>query len=132
MKWTEGVEYKESSSGYYVKGSHSYKSDIRGFEYTSPGKKPTMSIDLDGLMTLYDGFWWNGSNLSIDADTNIRASAFHDAFYWCLDMDIIKYTWNNRRKADKVMYNIMREDGASWIRCRYFWRGLRTFGWLAC
>ena len=128
MKWTEGVEYHDGPSGYYVKCNHSYRSNIKGFEYQSP----TMSLDLDGWVTLYDGFWWNGSNFSIDADTNIRASAFHDALYWMLDMEIITYTWNNRRKADKVMYNIMKEDGAAWIRCRYFWRAIRSVGWLFC
>jgi len=128
MIWTEGVEYKKVKGGYEMLQEAFYFCGILGIEYEDENVK----LEANGRLTLKIGFFWNGSNFSIDASTNMRASAFHDALYYLLDIEAIKHTWNNRRKADKVMYNIMREDGASWIRCRYFWRGLRTFGWLAC
>ncbi len=130
MRWTEGIEYKSVDDGYNLIVESFENCGIKGVTYS----KPSGYIELysDGGLILSEKYWWNGSNCSIDTDTNIGPSAFHDAGYWLLDNDIIPNTWGNRKKIDKMFYKLCRKAGMRWCRARYFYRGVRTFGWLAC
>ena len=82
----------------------------------------------DGLLTVKAGYAWDGcSGPTHDDYTNQRAGLVHDALY-----ALIREGWLNRDKwrqpADRLLYDLCREDGMAWLRARAYYRGVRLGG----
>jgi len=85
-------------------------------------------IDLtpDGRLTLWKAFRWNGSSFVQDTPACMRASAFHDALCRLMFLGLIPASV--RPAADKLYYDLCREDGMSWLQAKIRYAGLRVYG----
>lgn len=83
-----------------------------------------ITIDTDGLLYIRKGYAWDGpSGPTVDTDTNMRASLFHDAIYQLIRMgELPHHYW---KIADKEFDNIAKEDGMSKFRRWYYLRALK-------
>jgi len=91
----------------------------------------TPYIDLlsNGVMIIKRGYQYDGpSGISVDSDNFMRGSLVHDALYQLMDEGHL--TIGDRRKADKLLYRLCRDDGMSWFRASYVYRFVRWFGGL--
>ena len=84
-------------------------------------------LDEDGVLIVNPKYAWDGpSGPTIDTANWMRASLAHDALYQLMreaGLDI-----SHRKAADQLMYDMLREDGMSWVRARVAYRGVRLFG----
>jgi hypothetical protein len=85
-----------------------------------------MELTPDGLLTLGQNFWWNGSSFVQDTPECMRASAFHDALCRMIPQGLIPASV--RPAADKLYYELCREDGMSWMQAKVRYAGLRVYG----
>jgi hypothetical protein len=85
-------------------------------------------IDLtpDGRLTLWKAYRWNGSSFVQDTPECMRASAFHDALCKLMSRDLLPAFI--RPAADKLYYDLCREDGMSWMQAKVRYAGLRLHG----
>ena len=80
-----------------------------------------------GVLTVKKYYTWDGpSGPTIDTDDFMRGALVHDALYQLIRQGVIRKSF--RKKADKILYRICREDGMSWFRAHYVLRGVRWFG----
>lgn len=89
-------------------------------------KAELMELSPDGLLTLGQNFWWNGSSFVQDTPECMRASAFHDALCRMIVQGLLPAS--ARPAADKLYYNLCREDGMSWMQAKVRYAGLRLYG----
>lgn len=84
-------------------------------------------LNEDGLVTINDGYAWDGASGAIDTKSIMRASLVHDALYQMIreGLPIV------RKEADKELYRICRESGMWWIRAQYIYWAVRLFGKVA-
>jgi len=85
-------------------------------------------VDLtpDGRLTLWKAFRWNGSSFVQDTPACMRASAFHDALCKLISRGLLPASV--RPVADKLYYELCREDGMSWVQAKIRYAGLRVYG----
>jgi len=89
-------------------------------------KAELMELTFDGLLTLSQSFWWNGSTFVQDTSSCMRASAFHDALCRMIAQGLIPASV--RPAADKLYYELCIEDGMSWLQAKIRYAGLRVYG----
>jgi len=89
-------------------------------------KAELMELSPDGLLTLGRSFWWNGSSFVQDTPECMRASAFHDALCRMRSQGLLPAS--TRPAADKLYYDLCREDGMSWMQAKVRYAGLRVYG----
>ena len=119
---------------YRLKRMYCLKVDLAGY----CAETDYLSLNVEGYLLIRDGYCWDGpSGPTIDTENFIRASLVHDALYQLIrDGHLIgEMTHANkhmidklRKKADKILYKICREDGMSWFRAKYVYRAVRWFG----
>jgi hypothetical protein len=107
---------------YFLEESISVQTAIIGH----PANGASMELMSDGLLTIYRGFWWNGSTFVQDTPECMRASAFHDALCRMMAQGLLPVSV--RSAADKLYYELCREDGMSWLQAKVRWAGLRVYG----
>jgi hypothetical protein len=112
-----------------------------GFKYQTAldyvmetGVKPEFDIETayislykDGTLIIKQGYCWDGpSGPTIDTKNFMRGSLEHDAFYQLMREKHLPRSY--RIKADERLYNVCREDGMSYIRAQWVYRGVRVGG----
>jgi hypothetical protein len=85
-----------------------------------------INLTPDGRLTLEKAFRWNGSSFVQDTPACMRASAFHDALCRMISQGLLPTSV--RPAADKLYYELCREDGMSWMQAKLRWAGLRVYG----
>ena len=81
----------------------------------------------NGVLTVYSGYAWDGaSGPTIDTENSMRASLVHDALYQLMREGNLAKSY--RIVADEMLHSLLLEDGMSWIRAWYWYRGVRMFG----
>ena len=83
----------------------------------------------NGCITIEAGYHWNGCNGVKDTEENLRASLFHDVGYQCLQDKLIKRSFFNRLRFDKLFRIILKDDGMHWLERQVYYYALRAFGW---
>lgn len=83
----------------------------------------------DGCITAKKGYAWDGcSGPTIDDDTNMRGSLFHDIWYQAMSEGLLPRNWRTRRVADKFFLSILKEDGMPWFRRTAYFYSVRGAG----
>jgi len=81
----------------------------------------------DGVKQLIvkQGYAWDGpSGPTIDTKNFMRGSLVHDALYQlCREGFLEKNTY--RPIADRLLYDLVREDGMNWFRAKYMYWAVR-------
>ena len=96
---------------------------------------PNIIVNYDKILTVNNcikilpGFRWDGPSgfATIATENSIRGSLVHDAMYTLIKKGY--YHMSFRRKADKILFEILREDGMSWLRSEAWYFAVRLFGW---
>lgn len=89
---------------------------------------PTGFIELssDGILTVQHGYAWDGpSGPTIDTKTFMRGSLVHDALYQLM-RELLLDSTIYRKPADKILRQICREDGMSYVRAWWVYKGVRV------
>lgn len=87
-----------------------------------------ISLSADGLLTIKAGYAFDGpSGPTVDTLNFMRGSLVHDALYQLMREKHIS-SFKNRKRADKILRDICREDGMSSIRAWWVYRGVRLGG----
>lgn len=134
------IHYKQVDSGVLGEfGSNRYELTV-GYAHKT-GILPPRFIDTKhislysrGNIVISPGYQWDGpSGPTLDDSTNMRASLVHDAIYGLLGRKLLgdpksKQFKSARKKADRLLRVIMREDGAPWWRAWYYYYAVRAFG----
>ena len=88
---------------------------------------PYITLGTKGLMVLDRGYAWDGaSGPTIDTDNTMRGSAYHDAAYQLMRLELLRPHW--RGVADEELGVILRASGMSKLRSKLWVRGLDIFG----
>ena len=126
-------EYNKQTRIYYKK-RRKYKYNLdsdfpysTGIKVIKSYKSKSLEIDSSGNLLIRAGYSWDGpSGPTIDTKTFMRGSLVHDALYQLMRERAISL--DERGMADKILWNICREDGM--IRLRRWWvkKGLEWFG----
>jgi hypothetical protein len=98
------------------------------------GIRPIITVDLPplkltktGMLTLKKNWQWNGaSGPAIDTTNFMRGCAVHDALYYFIRAKLLPMS--ARKKADKALRRIIREDGMNWFRAKYVYHFVRVWG----
>jgi len=83
----------------------------------------------NNILTIKEGYRWNGCNIIIDTKANMRAGCVHDCLYSLLQLHILD--WKYRKYIDLLFRKIWLEDGNTiidYIRSTYSYIGLFIFG----
>jgi len=85
----------------------------------------------NGTLIIKKGYFWDGcSGPTIDTDTNQRGGLVHDSIYQLMHYKLIKKNYKNRSLTDELFYQLLIKDGMTPFRAKYFWCGVRGFGFL--
>lgn len=82
-------------------------------------------LEEHGLLTIKAGYAWDGaSGPTIDTRSTIRGSLIHDALYQLMRERAIS-SINNRKRADLIFRDIIREDGMGKVRSWIWYNAVR-------
>ena len=87
----------------------------------------------DGHLTVYKGFSWGASGITIDTKDTRRGSCFHDLLYWMRGEGLFgaltsKQDKDLKKLADLLMYSLMVEDGMWQCRAKKWYAAVDAFG----
>jgi hypothetical protein len=86
-----------------------------------------ISLTPSGVLTVKKGYAWDGpSGPTIDTKNFMRGSLIHDALYQLMRERLLDVGW--RETADNELRRICREDGMSWVRAWWVYKGVRLGG----
>ena len=84
-----------------------------------------MWLDHAGTLRISAEYAWDGpSGPTFDTKNFMRASLVHDALHQLMRQG--KLPWSHLEEADKLLVEMCREDGMSWIRARWVYIGIRS------
>lgn len=84
-----------------------------------------------GMLTIKAGYMWDGpSGPTVDTENFMRASCVHDALYQLIREGVLPLK-PHRKRADKLLLKICKEDGMGLIRRHYVYQAVRWFGYEA-
>ena len=98
-----------------------------GFTHAEGGN-PFVRIERSGTLHISTDYAWDGpSGPTIDTENFMRGSLAHDALYQLMRERVLDHR-KNRKRADRLLRTNVREDGMSWFRAQWVYRGVRLFG----
>jgi hypothetical protein len=111
-----------------------YKYQLAEDYHVQTAVLPFANIDHDfiklsdvGVLTIRKGYAWDGpSGPTVDSKNFMRGSLVHDALYQLMREKLLDGGW--RETADSELRRICREDGMSWVRAWWVYRGVRLGG----
>ena len=84
-------------------------------------------MEPNGRLTGKTGYAWDGpSGPTIDTKNSMRAALVHDAGYQLMREGYLPLEYKGY--FDELFFNILREDGMSWIRAIIWLRAVQGFG----
>ena len=97
----------------------------RRFKYYN-GASGFVFLSSDGMLSIDNGWVWDGaSGYTYDTPDTVEASLVHDALYF-----LHKKKKISRRKADKILYQILKKNDCPFFRRAAWFLAVRIFGWL--
>lgn len=130
MKLIENVDYivlKKPILG-VIRGKYRlikrqrYKSNIKPEKNIEGDKFKIMS---DGTIVGEVGLEWDGPTGGADTPNFMRGSLFHDILCWAVALGLLPKSI--RKSIDKLLYDILSEDGMSGFRRTYVYHMIRLY-----
>jgi len=103
MKYCKGFKYQ-------LHETESILTNIKGYEIHSD----FYSLGSNGLLIAKKGFAWDGASGSIDTDTNLRASLFHDI--GCLMVARNELPRSELDAVNDLFHTLLELDGMAKVR----------------
>ena len=83
-----------------------------------------LSIDINGTLTIKRGYCWDGaSGPTWDTRNCKKPSLVHDALYQLMRMEVLPRGY--RKHADKLFYDMLRDNSMWLVRARLWYRSVR-------
>lgn len=114
------------TSGYRYRLEQRYSCPL---QYIPPntGGNAFVWIDADGNLLIEKNYAWDGaSGPAINTKNFVRGSLVHDALYQLIREGILPASY--RKDADKILRQIVLEDGMWQIRALWVYAAVRMFG----
>lgn len=125
MSDTPRVERIAYRDGYRYQLAESYAVDVR--LYPAARIETTyITLDTDGVLTIRDGYAWDGATNAPDWDCAKRPSAVHDALYQLIGLGLLPR--ETRAHADRVFRDMCKEDGMSGWMSALWHTAVQKFG----
>ena len=84
-----------------------------------------ITMTADGQITVKAGYVWDGaSGPTFDTKNTFTASLIHDALYQLMREGLLDRKW--RKRADKILYEILRSRGMWKFRAKLWYRAVRA------
>ena len=97
-----------------------------GVKNPKDSKTELITLYPDGVV-VRKGYAWDGpSGPTWDTETGMRGSLVHDALYQCIREGI--YSPTKRRRADRILKTVLKEDRMNILRRTYWYWGVRIGG----
>jgi len=80
----------------------------------------------DGMMTIMDGYAWDGATWAVDTKDIMSASLFHDAAFQLFRMGLLNRMFFH--EVSEEMRRIALEDGMNEFRANYIYDAVISFG----
>jgi hypothetical protein len=118
----------------YIRYTAGYKYQLEEIFFLATNIKPLVTggnryvrLDTDGLLIVREGYAWDGaSGPAIDTPSLMRGSLVHDALYQLIRLGVLDE--DKRKPADRLLYQMVIEDGMpDWMAIAVY-RAVRTFG----
>ena len=81
---------------------------------------------VDGMLTVVEGYCWDGATSAIDSRNFLRGSLIHDVQYQAIREGLLSP--EHRRAADLILFAVIRQDGMPWIRAKWVLWAVSRFG----
>lgn len=108
---------------YRVARDYEHQTDILGCDV----KTEYIDLNPNGLLKIRAKWLYNGpSGPTYDSKDSMRGSAVHDALYYFMQMGLIEMKY--RHYADKLLHEILLEDGMSPFLAGIWYTGVRVAG----
>lgn len=98
-----------------------YKSNITGYNVLNQFYR----LDPLGRIFAYPGLEWDGATLGLDTKDFMRGSLFHDIGVWMINRKELPVKL--QPKIDKMLLDIIREDGMPAARACLVYKAVRTY-----
>lgn len=85
-----------------------------------------ISLSANGVISIKDGYVWDGATCAIDTADFILGSLVHDALYHLIRVNAVPASM--RLNADKTLCILLKKAGMSWFRRMYVYYMVRLFG----
>lgn len=86
-----------------------------------------MHLFANGAFIMRKGYAWDGpSGPTIDTKNSMRGALVHDAGYQLMREGLLPLEYKGY--FDELFFNILREDGMSWLRATIWLRAVQGFG----
>lgn len=109
-------------SKYRIIKRQEYQSDIKPIKAVD---HPYFKLNLSGLMTAEVGYEYDGATGGKDTDTFMRGALWHDIGCQSISEGLLPKTY--RKAVDKMLYDILSEDGMSGFRRTYIYHMIRLY-----
>ena len=121
---TELIRYR---SGYKYQLVETYSMRV-AIEPAADIATDYVELTREGTITLNKSYAWDGpSGPAFDTKNFMRGSLVHDALYQLMRLEKLDAkVW--RQTADRELRRICRDDGMTWIRASWVYRGVRAGG----
>lgn len=116
MKYRRGYKYQ-------LDKDETFKINLKPEQYI---KTKWIELTTLGILTIREGYAWDGASNALDTYCFMRGSAAHDALYQLISLGWLKPS--DRIEADKVLIEICKKDGMSAWRAWYVYAAVRFFG----
>jgi len=113
-------------SGYKYQLTQAYRIEL-DIRPQAPIITEYIRLDMKGKLRIAEAYAWDGpSGPVIDTKNFMRGSLVHDALYQLMREG--RLSQDCREAADKMLRQIVREDGMSWLRAWWVYHGVRLGG----
>jgi hypothetical protein len=110
---------------YQLFGRYTIATNIRS---NNGGGNDWVYIAPDGFLTIAKGYAWDGpSGPAIDTPNFMRGSLIHDALYQLIRTGVLREDID-RDKADRLLQQVVLEDGMSRLRAWWVYTAVSIFG----
>jgi len=125
--WEVIREYLEKNSFTNYTRNIAAVYDLR--QYDIPYKfEEEYFVFVQGFLVVRVGYAWDGaSGPAIDTPSFMRSSLIHDVLYQCHRQGLIPRDY--RPISDRILKDVSKEDGMSWIRRQWTYGAVRVFGY---
>lgn len=118
------IQYRD---GYKYQLAEDYTHELPDYFKPTWREIETDFIWYDGALKLIvkQGYAWDGpSGPTIDTKNFMRGSLVHDALYQLMREGFLEKNVH-RSIADRLLYDLVREDGMSWFRAKYMYYAVK-------
>ncbi len=113
------------AAGYTYQLRRTYETAIE-IKPAQPIRTTYIDLDPDGLLTILQGYAWDGPSRAFDTPSFMRGSLVHDATYQLIRDGHIDSAY--REKADETLRRMCLEDGMWKARAWWVYHAVRKFG----